>query len=251
MSLSPHNYFTIEDKVDYFDCDNRSTMRISAAIRSMQRCSCEQMIHLGIPLEKLIAEGMSLILTKICIKVHRIPVCNERLVVGTIPVGAVGAKYQREYFMESENGERLVSAFSYWILVDPVSRQLIRPSKFPYDWDLKPSLVETVIGDIPFPERSVPKDIRASITVRYSDIDWNNHVNNTVYADFVCDALVDRIQANRKIDVFSIRFKNESLLGDVIDVSSETLEDGDCYLVGRHGRGICFEALVRFDESEL
>ncbi len=242
------DYFTVKDKVDYFDCDNRNEMRISAAIRCMQRCSCEQMIRLGIPLEKLIAEGMSLILTKICIKVHRMPLCNEPLIVGTIPVRAVGIKYQREYFIESDSGERLISAFSYWILIDPPTRKLVRPSQFPYDWDLRPSWGEEIIGDIPFPKTNVPETIRATIPIRYSDIDWNDHVNNTIYADFVCEALLDDIRANRKIDVFSIRFKTESLLGDRICVSSETLEGGECYLLGRHERGICFESLVRFKE---
>lgn len=246
MDSTTISYFTVKDKVDYFDCDHRGDMRISAAIRCMQRCSCEQMIRLGIPLEKLISEGMSLILTKICIKIHRLPACNENVIAGTVPVGPVGLKYQREYFIDSTVGQRLISAFSYWILVDPETRKLVRPSTFPYDWDLRPSLVEDVIGDIPFPKRSIPSREKATITVRYSDIDWNDHVNNTVYADFVCDALAEEILAGRLLDLFSIRFKNESVLGDIVHVSAETLPSDECYLVGRHDRGICFEALVRF-----
>lgn len=246
MTSLASNYFTVTDKVSYFDCDNRRKMRVSAAIRCMQRCSCEQMIHLGIPLEKLLAERMALILTKICIKVHRLPECNENLIVGTIPVGPVGVKYHREYFLDSENGERLVSAFSYWILVDPETRKLLRPANFPYDWDLRPSLLADIIGDIPFPKRSIPGTIKASIPVRYSDIDWNNHVNNTVYADFICDGLLDEIHKNRKIDVFSITFKNESILGDRINVFAEILDGGEHYLIGRHDRGTCFEGLLRF-----
>lgn len=248
MNSATSIYFTVEDKVDYFDCDNRNAMRMSAAVRCMQRCSCEQMIRLGIPLEKLIAEGMSLILTKICLKVHRLPVCNEPLLVGTIPVGPVGVKYHREYFIDSQDGERLISAFSYWVLINPTTGKLVRPSQCPYDWDLKPSLVEKIIGDIPFPKRPGPESVRTSIAVRYSDIDWNDHVNNTIYADFVCDALVDELHADRKIDIFAIRFKNESRLGDRIDVSAEILRDETRYLVGRHERGTCFEALVRFKE---
>ncbi len=246
MTLPASNYFTVQDKVDYFDCDNRRKMRISAAIRCMQRCSCEQMVRLGIPLEKLQAERMALILTKICIKVHRLPICNEALTVCTIPVGPVGVKYHREYFIDSAVGERLVSAFSYWILVDPISRKLHKPSKFPYDWDLRPSLIGDIVGDIPLPRRSVPETIRATVPVRYSDIDWNNHVNNTIYPDFICDALLDEIRDDRKIDLFTIAFKNESILGDRIEVFADPLDGGEFYLVGRHERGTCFESLVRF-----
>lgn len=246
MQISASTHFITKETVDYFDCDNRNRIRLSAAIRYMQKTSCEQMIHLDIPLEKLLDDKVALILTKICLKIHRMPVCRERLVIGTIPVGQVGMKYQREYFIDTESEERLISAFSYWICVNTETHTLIRPSTLSYDWDLRPSFVSDIIGDIAFPKNILSQQIKASIPVRYSDIDWNNHVNNTFYADFVCDALPEDRLSESEFDTFAIAFKKEAVLGDYINVSTEQLNKDDFFLVGNHDRGTCFEAITRF-----
>lgn len=238
-------YFTVEKKVDCFDCDDNNRIKISSALKYMQQVSGDQMLHLGFPIEKLLSEGIAMILWKMCLKVHRRPSCNDPILVGTIPVRAVGTKLQREYLVETLDRERLFSAFSLWLMIDPKTRRILRPSSFPYDWNLRSSVVGEAIGDIPFPRSIAVEPSFMRIPIRYSHIDWNGHVNNTVYAEFVCDALPYEQVVSEKIDTFSICFKKEARRGDVIDVAGKKLNDGH-FIAGYTNGSVCFESLVRF-----
>ena len=56
----------------------------------------------------------------------------------------------------------------------------------------------------------------------YSDTDINGHVNNTRYADFVCDALrLEGLPRSRFLSELQIGYTAESRAGDVL-----TLEVG-------------------------
>ena len=66
-------------------------------------------------------------------------------------------------------------------------------------------------------------DGREERAMRYSDTDINGHVNNTRYADFVCDALrLEGLPRSRFLSELQIGYTAESRAGDVL-----TLEVGE------------------------
>lgn len=242
--------YTTQVRANYYDCDTENRLKISAAMKYMQQTSSEQLEVLGCSVEKLYDEGMVFLLSKMCIRIHRMPVCSEKLMVGTSPVTPRGARFVREFTMETPQGERLLSAMSLWLLVHPDSRKIVRPKHFPYALDFEPPRLETIIDDVPFPRAEAAGEPVLSVPVRYSQMDVNRHVNNTVYADFVYDALPYDELVGRGLETLVIGFQNEAKWGDVIDISMSACDDGAYHLTGLHGGAPCFEALAMLNKNK-
>ena len=120
---------------------------------------------------------------------------------------------QRVYEMEDQEGRLRVSIKSDWILIDPVTRKILRPSAF----TAKP--IGTCPKEIDCPEphkialpREGTEDLGTRI-VRWSDLDGNGHLYSGNYGDIVWDALPEdlRDQVPRE---FQINYSKEATLGE-------------------------------------
>ncbi|MCL2068489.1 MAG: thioesterase [Oscillospiraceae bacterium] len=243
--------YTGKAKALYHDCDVQNRLKISAAMRYMQQVSSEQMEVWGIPAEKLLRENMVFVLSRSCIKINRMPDVSERLLLGTAPTAVKGARFVREFAIDSERGERLISAVTLWILIDPESRRILRPASFPYEMRLASSFVGGHVEDVAMPKLPVPEGQRElrEVDIRYSHLDCNHHVNNSVYADFICDMLPYEELIDRGIDTLAISFQNEVRMGGKLLIERSAISAGEYYLNGKCGDTACFEALVKLKSN--
>lgn len=238
-------HFTKLGKANYYDCDGNNRLKISAAMRYMQQTSSEHLESIDLSPVKLYREGMVFLLTKMCIKVHRTPQVAEPLVLGTAATETRGPRFVREFTLEAPGGERLISALSLWILVDPETRKIMRPASFPYLLPFVPSLLNGVVDDIRFPKLlDTGNRYENEIEIKYSHLDTNSHVNNSIYADFVCDSLPFEKLSASEFDTIVIGFQNEARRGDRLRITTSVLTEKEYYLSGSHGGGVCFEALA-------
>lgn len=245
-------YFTSRVKASYYDCDCDNRLKISAAMQYMQQTSSEHLEALGMPYQKLYAENMVFLLSKMCIKVHRMPVNTQEMIVGTAPINTRGARFVREFIIESTDGERMISALSLWLLVDPHTRRILRPASFPYPLPYRDSLIDGVIDDMRMPGLlETGERLHTEVQIRYSHIDCNRHVNNCAYADFVCDALPHDELTGRGIDTLVISYQNEAKWGDTLEMTTSILSQSEYYVAGEHGAAPCFEALVQLCDFSL
>lgn len=238
-------YFKRSERANYCDCDANNLLRISAAMRYMQQTSSEHLETLDLSPVRLFSEHMVFLLSKMCIKVHRMPFVAEPLVVGTAATTPRGARFVREFVIESPDGKRLVSALSLWVLVDPETRKILRPASFPYPLPFRETVLGGAIEDMRFPR--LPESgssIKTQVKIRYSHIDTNSHVNNSIYADFACDALPYDKLMTAGLDTLVIGYQNEARHGDVVEMTTSALTDKEYYISGLRGADACFEALV-------
>jgi len=242
--------FRAEKKVNYYDCDGSNLLKISAAMRYMQQTSSEHLEALDMSPAKLYEGNMVFLLTKMTIKAHRMPESTEPIIVGTQAVEIKGVRFVREFTIDSPGGERLISALSQWVLADPKSHKILRPSSFPYELPLGGSILSGGVADQQIPkEAGDTKRLRDQILVRYSHLDLNRHVNNCVYADFVCDSLPYEQLIARGIDTLAIHFQNEAKWGEVLSITTSVLSDREYHLSARHGDGAaCFGAHILLGE---
>ena len=79
--------------------------------------------------------------------------------------------------------------------------------------------------------------------IRYSDIDYNNHLNNTIYGDITVDFLPQELRG-KPFSYEQIDYVSEAKLGEILTIRGGEREGG--FLVqGWHERGLCFSALLR------
>lgn len=232
-------------RANYYDCDANNLLKISAAMRYMQQTSSEHLEALDLSPAKLYSENMVFLLTKMCIKIHRMPAAAETLILGTAPTEIKGPRFAREFVMNSPEGERLISALSLWILVDPKTRKILRPASFLHPLPIQPTIIGGAIDDIGFPKLPETGEFhKTGVQIRYSHLDTNNHVNNSVYADFVCDALPYDELMKSELDMLVIGFHSEARHGDFVEITTCAPAEKEYHVLGRHGGSLCFEALA-------
>ena len=83
--------------------------------------------------------------------------------------------------------------------------------------------------------------------VKYSDIDYNRHVNNAIYADIVCDLVPQETMLYKEPESFGIIYHKEAVLNQIIELEVTPSWSGLSFYVGGLVAGNrCFEAEIRF-----
>lgn len=216
-----------------YDVDVNSELRLSALLRFCQELSGRHLSVLELPYEKLRNEGMVFLFTRTGVKVHRMPTHRDIVKFITRPCGTVGSQFYREFELWAGE-ELLLEVLQSSVTVNPDSHKILRPKVFLehgfYQGDLKNTLEK-----FDLPEGMVQVGERL---VRYSDLDYNRHMNNAIYADVFLDFLPDAAQ--RRLKDFQIHYVRESLEAETLKLYAKEQEN-QVFFLGENPRGISFE----------
>jgi acyl-ACP thioesterase len=198
----------------------------------------------GLTHEVLYQRREVFLLSRAAIRVHDQPGMEDVLDITTWENGVRGAHMQRVYEMRDQAGRLRVSAKSEWILVDPLTRKILRPGSF----TAKALTVCPKEIDCPEPKKIVlPREGLEDLGTRrivWSDLDGNGHLYSGNYGDIVWDALPADLQ-DRAPREFFINYSREATLGETLRLTGVREETG--YSVeGLGPDGVCFAARCVF-----
>lgn len=238
------NSYTRQEELVFWDCDRNQKVRVAALLSKMAAFAGYDYDARGLTHEKLLALGEAFLLSRAVLRIHTCPVARDVLTITTWENGARGAHVQRVFEMTDQTGRLCVSAKSDWILVDPRTRKILRPSSF----TAKPLGHCPKEIDCPDPRKIVlPKDGLAELgnrEIRWSDLDGNGHLYSGNYGDIVWDALPPTFQ-ERAPREFYINYSKEATQGDTLQLKG--FSEGENYFVEGIGpQGNCFTALCVF-----
>ena len=228
------------------ECDVHEKMSLSSILNHTQQMGNEHLDNLGITYDKMVEDGMVFLVAKSLITITRRPRMGERIILTTIPKKPKGAQFIRDTVFDAENGERLIEVSIAWLLVEPASHRILRPNAFDvYGFDMYPNEGEYITGyKIKKPQGTGALSFRR---VRYTDLDYNLHVNNAVYADIVCDAVPSQVMLSQEIAQFGILYQKEAKLNQEIRLEViPQQENKEYYIGGQADGGKCFEAQIKF-----
>ena len=156
-------------------------------------------------------------LTKIKFKIITEPTSYQKVFVKTWPLAPNRLSYRREYCIENENGERLIVGSSEWVVIDSEKRRLVSaPDLYPFTDGFHTEIMcEEKLGKVEDFEISSPYIVKAG----FSDLDVNNHVNNTRYANYVMDAIAP--DENEVLELFQIDYRKEVTEGTKLHLYSK------------------------------
>ncbi len=226
--------------VKWHDTDANRTVKPSEILVYMQETANLQLERAGLSLDKLRDErGIGFILSKIKIVFHAPLYAYDKISVRTWTCESRGYSFLRCF--DIHKGEELIAeAVSVWALVDINSRRLVRSDEF----DLGVENDEML--DIELPRRIKPATDEFSLvgerTIRYSDKDYNMHMNNTKYPNMLCDFMpIDKISGIREM---TLEFIRESALGDTLSFYSRA-EGEDIYFKTQNAaKDTCLSAKI-------
>ena len=119
----------------------------------------------------------------------------------------------------------IIEAEGEWALIDYKKRNLVVPSKVGLDFG------QDTNEDKDFDYEINKLDIVNSFNkkINYSDLDVNNHVNNTKYASWIGDILKDK----KDFKYFRMTFNKEIKIDDEVNILYSDVNNSDIYIIGK------------------
>ena len=193
------------------DFDQSDSLRPSAILDMFQSVASEHAAKLNIGYDELLQKDSVWVLLRMRYDVLKnVGFGVENVVVKTWPQVAGRVDYDRDYCIESLDGERYVKASSKWCVINMQTRRITTGSAvYP---------LEEHYGEVIYPEGLKKLPIfeldGADVFDGYaghSCLDHNGHVNNVKYNDFILDAL--KLERGEVIKSFEINYVNEMQVG--------------------------------------
>ncbi len=214
---------------EYFDiCSFHTNFRSQASIqtlcRFLQETAGNHARNLGVPIESLQSQGMTWMLSRYHLKIHRSPRLWERIKVETWPSQGIGFYVVRDFNMFDAEDQRLASASSIWLIIELARKT---PRRIPdYIVDMQVKDRERALYD-PFDTIWRPQEVQVEkrFAVRHSDIDANQHVNNVSYVEWAVETIPDTLWQSHEIRELEVSFRAEALAGDVVISQSGQCEE--------------------------
>lgn len=205
----------------YGDYDANGQLKISTVLRFLSDIAGIAYASIGYSRDWLLEHGQVFLLSQFRVKFLQMPHQDEHILVETWETGTKGVLFLRNFRIVAEDGSSVAEASSTWVLVDPADHRILRPRELagkqnPVELACKPGLPEKLHYD---PDKLLYTE-NAVHTVRYSDLDLNQHVYNAKYADILYDALPIEDTCKKAVE-FQIHYKKEAKPGDRLKVGYE------------------------------
>jgi len=190
--------------------------------------------------------GLCYVVVRMEIRMERYPGTGEQIRVDTWPDPKLRQIFARYGEIFDASGAKIGAIVSQWALLDVKERHFVRPTpeivampdtssltapfELPRDHRAAEDELSGASGSVPF---SFPR------TLVYSDYDYNRHMNNARYAEWVCDALWSVLPAetrskNPLVTRIDIKFRTEipaDLVNSALHLSGSLWEDSRKFAV--------------------
>ncbi len=239
--------------VSTYDVDYYQRLRLSSQLRLQQEVGELHFGEADCGYQTLYRHGMAFVLSRTSSVICRSPMMGEPVALRSWHRESKGARLFRCYQFLDETGAAIIESVSAFALVDVNGHALLRPSVLEQRLGIRAD--NRQINGCPDPKKLVigaPLAPAGERTVVWSDIDWNGHLNNAVYADIACDTAPGGMKGKR-VTAFSVEFLKEAFYGERISLQSGEERQGAggvFWVTGQHGRGHSFTAMVRYEDTE-
>ncbi|MBN2625295.1 MAG: hypothetical protein JXA95_01415 [Spirochaetales bacterium] len=203
--------------INSYQTDSRARLTLSCLFQVFQEAAYRHAQSMGWGFEALKEKNQFWALTRVAVEVERMPLWNEDLIIRTAPGKGEGLMAPRDLLLIDEEGRVCVKCTTYWIIMDMTNRKPILPENFFDGFSIGDDCrlcglpfkkIRGTFGDEPVIMRSV----------YFSALDLNNHVNNSVYINFLLDGMNREELEENRIVSFQIIFQQEAGLGDNLAV---------------------------------
>jgi acyl-ACP thioesterase len=171
---------------------------------------------LGFGMKGMEEKGLIWVLTRQSLKMQDWPSFNSKITIETWLRPPMGAFAIREFSIKNEEGHEIGTCTTSWLALDKDSKTIL-PSQNLYPWS---EITLERSTDLVADKVSVEGEYEhlAKYRVRNSDLDINQHVNNTKYSQWILDAIPYDLHSKLRLQSYTVNFLAETHLGDQVEI---------------------------------
>jgi len=216
MEVSPYNeIFTLPAAA----AGDSELNRLLALLEEMMETAGRHAEILGVGVSSLHAKGLTWVLARFHAQFKTIPLAGAAVHIATWPTGRHRLFAVRDFLLQDDAGNEVLRATSAWALMNMATR---RPARLDPHLPVYKRLPGRMVADEFSPLPPVGgAGTRATYRAVASDIDINDHVNNTVYLDWALRAISGPARRQTPLAI-EAAFLGEARLGDEVLCLAET-----------------------------
>lgn len=237
--------------IDLSDVDFMKKLKLSTLFIYFQDIASLAAEELGLGIETLEKEhGLAWVLMKIRVDIIRNPSLDEEITMETWPQKPKKLEFERDYLVRDKQGKTIIRAVSSWVIMDLKERKLKRSSAAPIQYSSvkEERAIDCKLGKI---KGFNQLDAVYNKVIGYSDVDFNGHLNNSRYVDYMMDCFSMEEHRNNEVKSVEVHFSNEVLPGETILLQKDTStnELKEVFLIGTNKKDskTVFKAKVKID----
>ncbi|MBN1648948.1 MAG: hypothetical protein JW874_13015 [Spirochaetales bacterium] len=222
-------------RIRNFETDLNGNCSLPVIADLFQGIAEEHAGTLGFGYNDMIAAQQAWVLSRMLIRISTFPGVGESLKLRTWPKGTEKLFALRDYTLSSGKNV-LVAATSAWIIINSETRRIVKPEALfsRFTGFITDNAVPELPGKIAVPETHELQDTRK---VRYTDIDINNHMNNSRYLRWALDMFPVDVFSRKTVQSFLINYTSELVFGDEVALFASETGEGKWTVWGEKNAG--------------
>lgn len=192
------------------DCN--SLLRIDALFMLFQEMSDEHAALFNSGWHELRERGYFWVITKILIKIERLPSWQETITIRSWVKASDAATSPRHYQIIDSEGNIIVSGNSIWAILDINNGKPQRMSDF--DQNFLPQDLDAAPKPRRIPAFHLDLSNSPVKSATLSDLDFNKHVNNAHYIQWAIDSVSEGFYNSHKIVELNVNFLAQARFND-------------------------------------
>ncbi len=205
--------------VNIFNTDLTGRLSPGALFNFFEDLAGRHAAELGWGRDDLMTGGYFWALSRMIVKVERLPMAWDEVLLRTWPRGTDSIFALRDIEMYDDTGKRIAGASSSWVIVDYNTRKAQRPDKALSTLNLQfpeARALDTNARKVP----SLPAgDHRLTrVRVKIDDIDVNRHVNNARYVYWAVNCYDPEFISMHTPETIEVNYLLEGHQGEMINI---------------------------------
>lgn len=228
-----------------YECDLNRRVKPGSLLRHAQQISTDHCDSWGVTAARYAETDTAFLLAKLSLRITGDAFIGDRLHLVTRPAAPRRAIFCRFTEFFDPSGRSVASVDARWVLVSGAPRRILRQPPAALGFPPMPESVPT--HDFAVRRAAAPQPAGPAAAT-FCRCDTNAHLNNTEYADIVCDVLPRQLMQTRPLAALTLAYHRELRLGEQMELSLGRLDGGGFAVSGRRGGDAVFEANAFFRE---
>lgn len=200
--------------VRYSQADRNGRLKLRSLFDCFQDIAGEHAALLNLSVEQLHEDDKAWMLSRIKVKINRLPKIKEELELLTYPRGFDRFFARREFRLYDKSGSLLSAASSLWLFLQVSDLKILDAEKHLNKYMPDNSALDCAFAKL---DKIIPKDLDffQEYKIGESKLDINKHLNNAEYATFIQDYLGESCYPKE----LQINYQNAVALNEKVKIS--------------------------------